>query len=124
MSPRSEEFMAEARQRLALATTAFEAGYVLGAVSAAYYAMLYAARAALSEEDRNAKTHRGTWDLFHEVFVRPGRFDSGLATAARRAQEHREGADYDARPVERGRAESILTTAERFLAAVDDLLAG
>jgi hypothetical protein len=27
-------------------------------------AMLYAARAALSEGDEHARTHRGTWNLF------------------------------------------------------------
>ena len=53
MSPRSEEFMAVARERAALAATALGAGSPGGAVSAAYYAMLYAARAALSEEDRS-----------------------------------------------------------------------
>jgi uncharacterized protein (UPF0332 family) len=51
-------------------------------VSAAYYAMLYAARAALSEQDRYAKTHSGTWTLFRETFVRDGRFDPALARAA------------------------------------------
>jgi uncharacterized protein (UPF0332 family) len=107
MSPRSEELMAEARRRLALAATALEAGYLAAAVSSAYYAMLYAARAALSEEDQNAKTHRGTWHLFQDVFVRPGRFDAGLAAEAARAQK----------------AKSILGTAERFLAAVDELFA-
>ena len=33
-------------------------------VSEAYYAMLYAARAALSEEDDYPKTHRGVWGQF------------------------------------------------------------
>ncbi|MGH3031399.1 MAG: HEPN domain-containing protein [Gaiellaceae bacterium] len=69
MSPRSEEFMAMARDRLALARTALDAGFPSGAVSAAYYAMLSAARAALSEEERLAKTHSGAWSLFHESFV-------------------------------------------------------
>jgi hypothetical protein len=51
MSPRSEEGMAEARQRLALARLALEGGLFTGVVGAAYCAALYAARAALSEED-------------------------------------------------------------------------
>lgn len=48
--------MAAARERLTLARTALDAGLHGGTASAAYYAMLSAARAALSEEDLNAKT--------------------------------------------------------------------
>ena len=40
MSPRSEEFMAMARERLGLARTALVASFHSGAASAAYYAML------------------------------------------------------------------------------------
>ncbi len=36
--------------------------------------MLYAARAALSEEDLYAKTHSGSWTLFNDAFVRTSRF--------------------------------------------------
>jgi integrase len=35
---------------------------------------LFAARAALSERDQDAKTHRGTWSLFHQEFVAGGTF--------------------------------------------------
>lgn len=48
--------MAGARERLASARLALDADY--------------AARAALSEDDRYAKTHSGTWSLFREVFRR------------------------------------------------------
>jgi predicted nucleotidyltransferase len=47
VSPRSEEFMATARERLTLARTALDAGLHGSSASAAYYAMLSAARAAL-----------------------------------------------------------------------------
>lgn len=68
--------MAVARDRLTLASIALAAGSYGGAVSAAYYAMLNAARAALSEEDSYAKTHSGTWTLFRETFVATERFDA------------------------------------------------
>jgi hypothetical protein len=42
MSPRSEEFLARAHDRLRLARAAAEAGFPEGAVGAAYHAMLYA----------------------------------------------------------------------------------
>ena len=75
--------MAEARGRLEGARLALENGFRSQAVSSAYYAMLYAVRAALSEEDRYAKSHRGTWQLFRKGFVLGGRFDPELVSAAR-----------------------------------------
>jgi len=110
-----------ARERLGLARTALVAGFHSGAASAAYYAMLYAARAALSEEDRYAKTHSGTWGLFRQSFVEPGRFDRELFERAHKTQPVREGADYDARIVPPEQAEAIVALAERFVAAVAEV---
>ncbi len=83
MSPRSEEFFAAARQRLAAAHDVHDPSTAL---SAAYYAMLYAARAALSERDVYAKTHTGTWLELRRVFVESGDLDAGLVTAVQRTQ--------------------------------------
>lgn len=69
MSPRSKEFMDQARDRLAIAREVLASGHREGAVSAAYYSMLYAARAALSEDEENARTHRGTWNRFRIRYV-------------------------------------------------------
>lgn len=110
-----------AHERLGLARTALVAGFHSGAASAAYYALLYAARAALSEEDRYAKTHRGTWRLFGELFVESRRFDRELFERARKTQSVREGADYDARTVPPEQAEAIVALAERFVAAVAEV---
>ena len=59
MSPRSQEFMDQARDRVAAAAEMLAADHLEAAVSAAYYSMLYAARAALSEQQEHARTHRG-----------------------------------------------------------------
>lgn len=91
-------------------------------MSSAYYAVLYAARAALSEEDRYAKTHRGVWKLFGEAFVNSGRFDPDLAAAARQMQDIRESADYEAQEPSGEDAVAVMADAERFLAAVEKLL--
>ena len=122
MSPRSEELLAGARDRLGAARAALEAGFPSSAVGAAYYAMLYAVRAALSEEDRYAKTHAGTWPLFRELFVDQGRFDEELAAEARSTQRLREATDYDALMVPREEAERIVELAARFVAAVSDAI--
>lgn len=120
MSPRSEEFMLEARSRLAAARK-YARDFPAVALSTAYYAMLYAARAALSEEDRYAKTHSGTWVLFRETFVATQRIDRNLVRQAERTLELRLGADYDADPVGQGQAQAAIELAELFLAAVDAL---
>jgi uncharacterized protein (UPF0332 family) len=92
------------------------------AVSAAYYAMLYAARAALSEVDENAKTHSGTWGRFHARFVASGRFDAALHATATSAQEVREGADYRAVRPDRAEAEALVEDASRYVTAVEAMI--
>ncbi|HEY7693135.1 MAG TPA: HEPN domain-containing protein [Gaiellaceae bacterium] len=110
--------MASARDRLGAARAALDAGFSSNAASAAYYAMLYAARAALSEQQLNAKTHAGTWALFREAFVAAGRFDDVLFSDAHGVQQLREAADYDALIVPDEDAERIVELAGRFVAAV------
>jgi uncharacterized protein (UPF0332 family) len=122
MSPRSREFMEQAREALETAKLALEARFFARAVSNAYYAMLYAARAALSEEDRHAKTHSGTWALFRETFAEPGRFDAQLLSVASKQQQPREGADYDARRFSRDEAAETVELADQFIAAVTELI--
>ena len=122
MSPRSEEFLEEARRRVETARAILEVGDPASVLSVAYYAMLNAARAALSEENENARTHRGTWMLFRERFVVPGRFDEQLFRRARQMQEAREAADYRAVSPSSEAAREAVADAERFVAAVSQLL--
>jgi uncharacterized protein (UPF0332 family) len=122
VSPRSRELFEQARERLRAARGALDIDVPGAAVSAGYYAMLYAARAALSEEDQYAKTHRGTWGLFRDAFVTSGRFDRSLHAAAQDVQREREAADYDAKAFPPKRAEEIVAVAEQFVAAVGTLL--
>ena len=123
MSPRSQELMAAAQDRLAAARAATQAGFDSAGASAAYYAMLYAARAALSEQDKNARTHSGTWALFRETFVATGPFDAVLFAEAHRTQQLREATDYDAVMVPREEAERIVSLADRFVSAIAKMLA-
>ena len=123
MSPRSEELMAGARDRLGAARAALAAGFDSNAASSAYYAMLYAARAALSEREKNAKTHAGTWTLFRETFVTTGRLDPALFSEAHGTQQLREAADYDALIVPTEEAQRIVALADRFVGAIAEMLA-
>ncbi len=121
MSPRSSEFLDAARRRLAAAEAAIEEDPST-ALSAAYYATLYTARAALSERDTSAKTHKGTWHEFRSAFVEGGEIDSALAAEVQKIQPEREQADYDAWLAPAAEARRAIELAHRFTAAVEKLL--
>lgn len=120
MSPRSSEFLEAARRRLAAAEVV-AAEDPSTALSAAYYAMLYGARAALSERGISAKTHRGTWHEFRVAFVASGEIDADLAADVQKIQPEREHADYDAWPAPAQEAQRAIELAHRFLRAVEEL---
>jgi len=122
VSPRSAEFLREAEARLDDARYAAADDRRATAVSTAYYACLYAARGALSEENRYARTHRGVWSAFHETFVRSGRFDPDLHAAAAARQREREDVDYDAAQLSREEMDAAVEAAARFVVAVRTLL--
>ena len=124
MSPRSEEYLEQARDRLADAQKILNVAHPAVVVSTAYYAMLNAANAALSERGEHAKTHSGTWTLFSKVFVAPGDFDQELSALARQAKEVREKGDYEAAPPDAKEATTYVEGATDFLAAIEALLPG
>jgi uncharacterized protein (UPF0332 family) len=116
--------MEQARDRLAVAQEVIESGHPAAAASSAYYAMLNAARAALSEQDEHAKTHTGTWTLFSATFVATGEFDQELSALARRAKSAREKGDYEAAPPTAEEAAEYTDGAARFIVAIEELLTG
>ncbi|HWW66835.1 MAG TPA: HEPN domain-containing protein [Solirubrobacterales bacterium] len=123
MSPRSEEFMDQARERAIAAQELLDAGHLEAAVSVAYYAMLNAARAALSEDDRHARTHRGAWNLFRERYVMTDAFDDALYRLSQHAQTAREGADYEAATPSEDEAKRYVDGAADFVAAIEAMIA-
>ncbi len=115
--------MQQARDRLADAQAILHTAHPAVTVSAAYYGMLYAARAALSERGEFAKTHSGTWTLFSQVFVAPGEFDQALSALARRAKDAREQGDYEAAPPTAAEAAEFVEGAAAFIAEIERVLA-
>lgn len=114
--------MEQARDRSALAKEALASGHLEGAVSAAYYAMLYAARAALSERDEYARRHGGTWNLFRKRYVVTDAFDQHLFSLAHQAQEAREKGDYEAITPDPADAKRYVDGAADFVVAVERML--
>jgi uncharacterized protein (UPF0332 family) len=84
--------------------------------------MLYGARAALSERDSSAKTHRGTWHEFRSAFVEGGAIEPELAAEVQKIQPEREQADYDAWSAPAEEAQRAIELADRFLTAIEALL--
>jgi uncharacterized protein (UPF0332 family) len=120
MSPRSTEFLDAARRRLTAASTVVEEDPST-ALSAAYYAMLYAARAALSERDVYTKTNRGLWHELRRVFVDTGELDADLVASVQKIQPEREQADYDAWAAPAEDARHAIELAGAFIAAIEEL---
>ncbi len=114
--------MTAAHRRLAAARAAADEDPA-AALSAAYYAMLYAARAALSEREGHSRTHRGTWHEFRLAFVESGEIDPGLSAAVQKVQPEREQADYEAWPASRDDADRVIELAAHFVTAVQAALA-
>jgi len=117
VSPRSSEFLAAARDRLAAAVAVVDDSPATALTSA----MLYTARAALSEDHISTTTHRGTWHEFRRTFVDTGKVAPELATAAQNTQPKREQADYDAWVVPAGDAREAIDVARALIAAVERL---
>ncbi|HEV2769029.1 MAG TPA: hypothetical protein VGV40_02435 [Solirubrobacteraceae bacterium] len=92
------------------------------AIALSYYSTFEAARAALSEEDRFARTHRGTWHLPRELLVATGRLDAGVVEEADPLHNERIAVDYGTGPRPMGDGAKAIATAECFLAAVERLL--
>lgn len=123
MRQRSKDLLADAARFLYAARVLLDAEIPENSASEAYYAMHFAARATLSEEDRDAKTHRGTWSQFDELFVQTGRFDKRLRDAARNAEELRLDSDYRLGGASRDEAAEVLASAREFVASVKDRFA-
>jgi uncharacterized protein (UPF0332 family) len=122
MTARSDEFLQQARERLADAQKIVGLVHPAVTVNTAYYAMLNAARAALSERGAHANTHSGTWTVFSATFVATGEFDQALSALARQAKEAREKGDYAADPPSADEADELVGAAAAFLNAVEAML--
>lgn len=123
MKWRSEACLGEADRFLRAAQVLLEAGLPQNAVGEAYYAAYWAARAALSEEDREARRHSGTWSLFDQYFTRTGRFPRDLRSAARGLEDLRNQSDYRINGADHEQAQRAVVTANEFVTAVREMLA-
>lgn len=88
------------------------------AAGEAYFAMLCIARAALAARGHFAKTHRGTWTLFAQFFVKTVLVGKSQYDAAQRAMELRNAADYWGGGASSAEAKVTVSDAESFVRRV------
>lgn len=83
-----------ARRSLRSARILLEADDPTAALSRAYYAMFYVARAALWAEGVAPRTHAGLIGAFGRTFVQAGRLEATWGRVLREVFEARQFADY------------------------------
>lgn len=112
-----------AENKLDNARRIFEIGLYDDAVSRAYYAMFYAAKAALLSEGVDLRKHSSAVSKFRELFVVTGRVDAEYLRYLGRAQSARERSDYAPfSPLSREGAEEILRIASAFIGEIRELV--
>jgi uncharacterized protein (UPF0332 family) len=115
-------WLAKADDSLQAARDLLNAEHVGVAASRAYYAMFYAATAALLHEGKQFAKHSAVIAEFNRIFVQQGVFDAGMFKALQRAFDLRSEGDYELLPVSREEAQSATDDAALFIARVKEHL--
>lgn len=120
----SEPWLGRAHRSLKTARLALTDGDTASAGNRAYYAMFYAARAALlfTGEERLAasKTHSGLISSFGQHLVKTGELSSTLGRALSVESHRRQVSDYDGGDVSLESAKLSISSAEMFIATIEE----
>jgi len=122
----TENLLAQARQAARSARTLLSSGDPDGAVNRAYYAMFYAAQAALEHRgiEVTSSKHGTLVGRFGEHLVKPGLLPRSLGSSLNDMLALRHKADYSTYGVPPVDAERAATEAETFVKAVERLIRG
>ncbi len=112
------ELIAKAERSLRAAERLFEAGDHDFAVSRAYYAMFYAARALLLTRNVRRSKHSGVLAAFNSEFVQGGNVPAELFALLRDGFEDRAEGDYGLVIISRAQATAGIEAARRFVSAI------
>lgn len=117
-----EGLLARADRYVESAQLLLEHGDYESSISRAYYAMFYAAEAALLAKGLAFSTHRGVAGAFGEHFAKTGLVPRALGRDLSRALEKRLVSDYSPeRAMTRAEAEELTRSARTFVDAVRSL---
>ena len=122
----AEKWLARARQSLVTVDVLLGIPDFDRACSTAYYAMFYAARAALfhvGEAERAfGKTHSGMISGFNLHLVKSGLIDPAFGSSFQQTHNKRLVADYEADGVSEETSRAVMASATTFVAAVAALI--
>lgn len=122
--PEVTAYMASAWQALRTAESEFaQAKDYQVVANRAYYAIFYAANAALAMHGLQRSKHPGVLALFRDTFVKPGVVESSYLRDYEEAMKRRHLSDYDLNtPVNADYVRVSLEAAQRFTSRVEHLL--
>jgi uncharacterized protein (UPF0332 family)/DNA-binding CsgD family transcriptional regulator len=112
----------KARRALGAVRVTLDIGDGDAAVNRAYYAMFYAATAALVSVGERPKTHHGTCLRFQLHFIRSGRLEATIGRMLIRARNLRLRSENEAVSVDSHAISNLSADAERFVNSVEKML--
>ncbi len=112
----------KARESLTAARQMLDAGHAGFAASRAYYAMFYAAQAALLCKDLQFGKHSAVLAHFNKTFVKQGVFSPERFKEFRNAFDLRAQGDYGLEPIPFEEVEGLLSQAQNFIGDVVEYL--
>jgi len=116
-------YLEASHEALAVSQYNLEGGYYGTAVNRAYYAVFYAANAALATQGLARGKHSGTISAFRQFFVKPGMIEPEYSDIYGSLMDDRHISDYDMDTrIEPERAESDVQGARRFVARIEGYL--
>jgi len=123
MSDLPQKELIRAKKTLLAANTLLENQLYEDCVSRAYYAVLHAAKAALSIEDVEPQSHHAVRRMFGLHLVKTGKIEREFARILTAEQEDREIGDYDIHiEIEQDTALKRVRDAEKFVERIDKYL--
>jgi uncharacterized protein (UPF0332 family) len=112
-----------ADEKIEVAQKLLDLGYFDDAASRAYYAMFYAAKAALLSIDVETKSHAGVLNQFSQHFVKSGQLDKKYGRMLALVMQIRETSDYNPEiSVSRENAAAIIADAQTFVVEIKTFL--
>jgi uncharacterized protein (UPF0332 family) len=118
----TQTWLALAEDKLQVARDLLELSHFDDAVSRAYYAMFYAAKAALLTTGSTPRSHSGVLSQFSQHFVMTGRVEKELGRMLSQAMQAREASDYNAAiRAFQSDAQQAIADAETFVAKIKEI---
>lgn len=123
MKKEVKQLLEKGRRSLNAADILFKRGDFDFAVSRAYYAMFYAAEAALLQRGQTYSKHAGVISGFYHQFIVTGELPQELHEALHRAFDERQEGDYGfLEQFPKADADKLLKDAKNFIQEIKNLL--